>query len=288
VTWGLVPLLFQLIGHMGSSAWEILAHRIVWGAPAGLAIVLCSRQGRAAVAAFRDPRTLGSLALSAGLIAVNWSLFIWAVNSGRVLETSLGYFILPLLMMVAGALLFGERLGRIELVAIALAAVGVVLQTLALGHLPWISLALAVSFGAYGVVRKRISADAQTGFLVECALLAVPALSYILWLQAQGGGHFGGGLALSALLVASGPITAMPLVLFAWAARRIPFSTMGFLQFIAPTLTFFMGVMQGEALSALRGASFGLIWAGVAVFALAAWRRARRLQQAVEQLAAAE
>jgi len=204
-----------------------------------------------------------------------------------VLETSLGYFILPLLMMVAGALLFGERLGRVEIAAIALAAVGVAIQALALGHLPWISLALAVSFGAYGVVRKRITADAQTGFLVECALLAVPALSYILWLQARGQSHFGGGLALSALLVASGPITAMPLVLFAWAARRIPFSTMGFLQFIAPTLTFFMGLMQGEAFSALRGASFGLIWAGVAVFAFAAWRRARRVQQAVEQLAEA-
>jgi chloramphenicol-sensitive protein RarD len=273
--WGLIPLVFQLIGHLGVSAWEILAHRIVWGAPAGLAFVLAARQGRASLAVFRRPRTLGWLALSAGLIAVNWGAYIWAVNSGRVLETSLGYYILPLLNMAAGAALFGERVDRTGLTAIGLAAAGVALQTVALGRLPVVSLFLALSFGGYGVVRKHVTAEAQTGFLVECLLLAAPALGFLLWLQSHGVGRFGHGQAVSAWLIACGPITAVPLVLFAWAARRIPLSAMGFLQFIAPTMTFVIGVMQGEPFGALRGASFALIWAGVAVFALGALRRTR-------------
>ena len=277
--WGLVPLAFQVMGRLGASPWEILAHRTVWAAPAALVFVLWARQGRAALAAVRNPRTLGWLALSAALVAANWSTFIWAVNSGRVLETSLGYYILPLINMAAGALIFGERLDRTGLVAIAFATAGVALQAFALGHLPLISLAVAVSFGGYGVVRKRVSAEAQTGLLVECALLAVPGALFILWLACRGESHFGEGLGLSAWLVASGPITAVPLVLFAWAARRIPLSAMGFLQFIAPTMTFGIGVLQGEALGGLRVLSFALIWTGVAVFILGAWRRARRAVQ---------
>jgi chloramphenicol-sensitive protein RarD len=285
--WGLVPLVFQLIGHMGASPWEILAHRTLWGAPAALVFVLWARQGREALAVLRQPKTLAWLALSTTLIAVNWSLFIWAVNSGRVLETSLGYYILPLLNMAAGALLFGERVDRAGAVAIGLAGAGVALQALALGRLPVVSLLLALSFGGYGVVRKRVAAEAQTGLLIECALIAVPSLGFVLWLQRHGLGHFGHGLAVSAWLLACGPVTAVPLVLFAWAARRIPLSAMGFLQFIAPTMTFVLGVMQGEAFSVLRGISFGFIWAGVAVFALAALRRSRPELAATQEAAPA-
>lgn len=287
--WGLVPLLFQLIGRLGASPWEILAHRTLWGAPAALAFVLLARQGRATLGVIRDRRTLGWLTLSAGLIAVNWSIFIWAVNSGRVLETSLGYYILPLINMAAGALIFGERLDRLGVAAIALATLGVALQAAALGHLPLVSLLLAISFGGYGIVRKRVTAEAQTGLLVECALLAIPSAAFVIWLQLHGAGHFGQGLKLSAWLIACGPATAIPLVLFAWAARRIPLSTMGFLQFIAPTMTFAIGIAQGEAFSPLRGVSFALIWAGVAVFALAAWLKSRpELRATAETAAAAE
>ncbi|CAN7479627.1 EamA family transporter RarD [Phenylobacterium sp. LjRoot225] len=285
--WGLLPLVFQLIGRLGGSPWEILAHRTVWGAPAALVFVLLARQGRAAIAVFRDGRTLAWLALAAVLIALNWITFIWAVNSGRVLETSLGYYILPLINMAAGALIFGERLDRQGLVAIGLAAAGVVLQTVALGHLPLVSLVLAVTFGGYGIVKKRVNAEAQAGMLVECVLLAVPSAVFVLWLQAHGQGHFGQGLPLTALLVSCGLLTVIPLVLFAWAARRIPLSAMGFLQFIAPTMTFFLGVLQGEAFSPLRGASFALIWAGVAVFALGAWRKSRLVQTTVATQSAA-
>lgn len=287
--WGLVPLLFQLIGRLGGSPLEILAHRTVWGAPAALIFVLLAKQKRTAIAAFRDRRTLAWLALAAVLIAINWSTFIWAVNSGRVLETSLGYYILPLINMAAGALIFGERLDRAGYVAIGLAAAGVALQALALGHLPLISLALAVTFGGYGIVKKRVVVEAQTGLLVECGLLAVPGLAFVLWLQAHGQGHFGQSLPLTGWLVACGFITVIPLVLFAWAARRIPLSAMGFLQFIAPTMTFVIGVLQGEAFGALRGVSFALIWAGVAVFAFAAWRKSRpELRATADTAAAAE
>jgi chloramphenicol-sensitive protein RarD len=285
--WGLVPLLFQLIGRLGASPWEILAHRTVWGAPAALVFVLLARQGRSALAAVRNPRTLAWLALSAVLIAANWSIFIWAVNAGRVLETSLGYYILPLFNMAAGALLFGERLDRAGKVAITLAAAGVLLQTLALGHLPLVSLALAISFGGYGIVRKRVTAEAQTGLLVECVLLAIPGAAFILWLESRGAAHFAHDPTITAWLVACGPITAVPLVLFAWAARRLPLSAMGFLQFIAPTMTFALGIAQGETFSPLRGLSFALIWAGVAVFALAAWRKSRPALEATAESAPA-
>jgi chloramphenicol-sensitive protein RarD len=286
--WGLVPLAFQLLGRMGASPWEILAHRTIWGAPAALAFVLWARQGSAALAVLRQPRVLAWLILSSALIAVNWSIFIWAVNSGHVLDTSLGYYILPLINMAAGAALFGERVDRRGAVAMALAAAGVALQALALGHLPLVSILLALSFGGYGVVRKRVAAEAQTGLLVECALLAIPSLAFVLWLAAHGRGHFGEGIAVSAWLAACGPITAVPLVLFSWAARRIPLSAMGFLQFIAPTITFAIGVEQGEPLNALRAASFLCIWAGVAVFALGAWRKGRPELAAVAETALAE
>ena len=277
VTWGIVPLAFQLMGRLGIGAWEVLAHRVRWGVPAAVLFVLLAGQGKAFVAVLKESRTLAWLALSAVLIGINWGIFIWAVNDGRVLETSLGYFLNPLLNMAAGALVFGETIGRPARVAIGLAAAGVALQALALGHLPWVSLGLAVSFCAYGIVRKQISAEAQTGFLVECLILAPVALMVLAGLHRSGLGHFASGLAPTFWLVVSGPMTAIPLVLFSWAARRVPLSTLGFVQFIAPTMTFVMGLMQGEAFTPLRALSFALIWTGVAIFLHGAWSRSRAI-----------
>ncbi len=278
--WGFVPLAFQAMGQLGAGAWEILSHRTLWGSITALALVLLAGQWGQTLGVFRNPRLLGGLTLSAALIAINWSLFIWAVNSGRVLESSLGYYITPLLNMAAGVLLFRERMDRIGVGAIVLAVVGVVIQTLALGHLPWISLVLAFSFGGYGVVRKLVPADAQTGLFVECLLLSVPGLVYVIWLEQQGLGHFTASPAATAWLVAAGPITAVPLALFAWAARRIPLSYMGFLQFIGPTISFGIGLAEGEAFSTLRAVSFIFIWGGAVVFTYGAWRRARMLKPA--------
>jgi chloramphenicol-sensitive protein RarD len=267
--WGIIPLVFQAMGHLGISPWEILANRTVWAVPMALAFVVVARQGSEVRAALRNPRTLAWLALSALLIAANWSIYIWAVNSGRVLETALGYYINPLIGMAAGALIFQEKIDRLGIVAIALAALGVVVQAVAIGGLPIVSLALAVSFGGYGIVRKRVAASAQTGLLIECLMLAGFGLAYVIWLQATGVGHLGSSLPATAWLLSCGPFTAVPLVLFAWAARRIPLSSLGFLQFIGPTTGFIIGVAQGEAFTPLRAVSFVFIWSGAAVFAYA-------------------
>ena len=285
--WGVVPLAFQAIGRLGVSPWEILAARTVWATPVALLILLLARQGAEARAVLRNGRTMGWLGLSALLIAGNWSIYIWAVNSGRVLEASLGYYIIPLIAMAAGALLFREGIGRLGATSIGLAGLGVALQAIAIGGLPFVSLALALSFGGYGIVRKRVAASAQTGFFIECLLLAGPGAAYGLWLSAHGAGHFGVDPAATAWLVACGPITAVPLVLFAWAARRIPLSALGFLQFISPSISFAIGLAQGEPFTPLRALSFAFIWGGAVVFAYGAWRRARSVRMALSIEAAA-
>jgi chloramphenicol-sensitive protein RarD len=280
--WGIVPLVFQAMGHLGIPPFEILANRTVWAVPVALVFVLMARQGREVLAAFRKPRTLAWLAFSSLLIAANWSIYIWAVNSGRVLETALGYYINPLIGMAAGALIFNEKIDRLGFVAIALAVLGVVVQAIAIGGLPIVSLALAVSFGGYGIVRKRVAASAQTGLLIECLLLAGFGLAYVIWLQAKGVGHLGVSAPATAWLLSCGPFTAVPLVLFAWAARRIPLSSLAFLQFIGPTTGFIIGVAQGEAFTPLRALSFVFIWGGAVVFAVAAWKRSRPELRATE------
>lgn len=285
--WGLVPLVFQLLGRMGVGSWEILANRTIWAAPTALVFVLMAGQGRQALAALRTPSIFKWLALSSLLIGVNWITYIASVNSGRVLETALGYYITPLISMAAGALLFRERIDRVGATAIGLAAVGVVIQALALGHVPLVALTLAISFGGYGIVRKHVAADAQTGLFIECAVLAIPGLAFVLWLQHAGAGHLTHHPAAAAWLIACGPITAFPLLLFAWAARRVPLSAMGFLQFISPTMTFGLGLLEGEALTPAGALSFVFIWSGAAVFAIGAWRRARRIERVLAQSAAA-
>lgn len=278
VIWGLSPLVFQAIGRTGAGAWEIIGHRAVWGVVWAAALVVLAGQGPAVVAALRRPRTVGLLVVSTVLIVFNWTLFVWAVNNGRTLETSLGYYLNPLLSMAAGAWLFRERLDRFGQAAIAAAAVGVLLQGVALGALPLISLGLALSFAAYGVIRKQINVDAQTGLFIECLLILPFGLLYVLWLERTGAGHFRDSPASALWLLAAGPITVAPLVLFSWAARRLPLSTVGFLQFLAPTISFCIGVSQGEPLNALRVLSFLFIWTGASVYALGAWRRTRALK----------
>jgi chloramphenicol-sensitive protein RarD len=281
--WGFLALLFQLARGLGLTSWEILAHRTLWAVPAALVFVLMAGQGREALAILRRPRTLAALGLSAIVIAINWGLFIWAVNQGRVLETSLGYYINPLLNMAAGAILFREQVDRLGWIAVGLATIGVVIQALALGHLPVVSLVLALAFCTYGVVRKRVSAEAQTGLLVECLILGVPSLAYVLWLQHTGQGHgFASPLTLAAV-IACGFITAGALVLFSWATRRAPLSAMGFMMFLTPTISFFIGVLQGEAFTPLRALSFVFIWGGVAVFVADVLRRSRAAARCVAE-----
>jgi chloramphenicol-sensitive protein RarD len=272
--WGFVPLVFQAIARLGVGPWETLAHRIVWSVPTAAVLVAVSGQMGDLRTVVRRPRTVAWLAVSATLIAVNWVVFITAVNSRRLIDASLGYYITPLVSMAAGALVFHESIDAVARVAIGLASIGVAIQAAALGHVPWTSLALAASFGTYGIVRKRVAASAQVGFLVETMLVGGVAVIGLVWLSRAGMSHFA-SLPAAAWLVASGPITAIPLVLFAWAARRIPLSRMGFLQFLSPTISFGIGIVQGEPLTPTRLASFAFIWGGATVFMYGAWRRSR-------------
>ncbi len=273
--WGFAPLVFQQMGAVGADPFEVMAHRAIWGVLwAGLLVVLAHQSGQVR-AILADRRTLGWLALSTALVAINWTVFVLAVNTGRMLDASLGYYLNPLLSMAAGAWFFQERLDRFGITAIGLASIGVVLQAFALGHLPWISLVLAFSFAAYGVIRKRVSADAQSGLFVECLLLTPLGVAWAVWLGVQGTGHFTDSPASVFWLMVAGPITVLPLALFAWAARRMPLSTMGFLQFMAPSIAFVIGLIQGEPFSWLRGISFAFIWVGAMVYAAGAVRRTR-------------
>ncbi len=276
--WGGAPLLFMALDRAGATSWEIVAHRAMWSAPWAALLVLVAEQGGQVWRVLREPRTLGLLLLSAVSIATGWSLYVWAVNHGRNLESSLGYYINPLMNMAAGAVLFRERIDRVGMAAIALAVIGVAIQTVALGHLPVISLVLATTFWIYGLIRRQVNVDAQAGLLVECLFMAGPGLIAVIWLHNTGRGMFGHDLGSSLLMTLVGPVTVIPLALFAWAARRLSFATMGFLQFLSPTVGFSIGVWIGEPLTRLRLLSFVFIWAGAGMFAFGAWRASRRNQ----------
>lgn len=274
--WGFLPLYFHVLSGFGVGTGEIIAHRTLWSVMWAFALVLGSRQIPQVARVLREPRTLGFLALSTAAILTNWTIYVIAVNGGKVLEASLGYYINPLMNMAVGALLFRDRMSLEGKIAIGLAAVGVAVQAVALGHLPVISLALAFSFCLYGVIRKQVQADAQTGLFIECLYLTLPGLAYVLWLEGTGVGHFRDGAGVAALLLAAGPATVAPLAMFAWAARRLTMTALGFLQFLAPTIQFAIGVALGEALTPMRIASFAFIWAGVAVFAFGVVRASRQ------------
>jgi chloramphenicol-sensitive protein RarD len=277
IIWGLIPAWFILAGKLGAGSWEIVGQRALWSAPWAGLLVLISGHGDQVVRAFRSPRLLGQLAVSALMIVSGWSVYVWAVNNGHNIESSLGYFINPLLNMAFGAWLFRERIDGVGLAAIGLAVIGVLLQTLALGHPPLIALFLAVTFTIYGVIRKRIDVDAQAGLFVESLLMCPAGLALTLWVAHAGTATFGHALPITLVLLAMGPATVLPLALFSWTARRMPLTSVAFLQFTGPTLGFAIGLLMGERLNATGVVSFAFIWAGVAVFLIGAWRRTRRL-----------
>ncbi|HEY2710405.1 MAG TPA: EamA family transporter RarD [Caulobacteraceae bacterium] len=281
IIWGLVPAAFILAGRAGASPLEIVGQRAFWSAPWAGLLVIAAGHGDQVVRVFKTPRLLGQLAVSALMIVSGWTVYVWAVNNGHNIEAALGYYINPLLNMALGATLFRERITALGIGAIALAVIGTLLQALALGHLPWIALFLAATFTVYGVIRKRVEVDAQAGLFVESLLMWLPGLALILWLSHSGTTKFvSGGAPVTLLLLAMGPITVAPLAFFAWTTRRLPLSTVGFLQFIGPTLGFIIGLVVGERLTPLGLVSFGFIWAGVALFTFGAWRAGRRVRLA--------
>jgi chloramphenicol-sensitive protein RarD len=272
--WGLAPVYFHALAHV--PPLEILAHRIVWSlAFLCLLVTLLGRwQAVREAASSRD--RLGALAVSTLLISTNWGIFIWAISRDRLLEASLGYFVNPLVNVALGALVLREPLARRQLAALSLAAVGVAVLVARVGSVPWVSLALAFSFGFYALVRKRARIDALAGLLVETALLAPLALGWLALRAHAGGGSFGRTPALSALLAASGVVTAVPLVLFAVAVRQLRLSSLGVLQYVAPTCQFLLAVLAfDEPFGAAQGGAFALIWIALALYTADAVGRTR-------------
>lgn len=270
--WGAFPLYFKAVAAV--PAPEVLAHRVVWSVFWVALLLFAVRQWPAVRAALGRRRTLGMLTLSSLLIAGNWLIFIWAVAHDRVLEASLGYFITPLVSVLLGRLVLAERLDRLQWLAVALAALGVAWTLVGLGALPWVSLGLAATFGSYGLARKVIDVGAIPGLFVETLVIGPLALAWLLWLGWHGAGAFGaGGLGFDLLLVAAGLVTATPLILFAQAARRLRLASVGLFQYIVPTAQMLLAVLVfGEAFTPEHAVTFGLIWAGLALYTASAWR----------------
>lgn len=273
--WGLFPLYFPLLEPAGGV--EIVAHRVVWSLLFVALLLTAVRRWGHVRAAVADRRTVLVLAGAALLIAANWLIFVYGVNSGHVVETSLGYFINPLVSVLLGVVVFGERLRRLQWAAVAIAAVAVAVLTVDYGRPPWIALGLAASFGLYGLMKKLVRVEAAPGLLVETALMTVPAIALLTLLHADGTGTFGNaGTGQALLLVSSGIATAVPLLLFAAAARRIPLSTIGLLQYLTPLMQLSVGVfVYGEPMPPARLAGFAIVWVALAVFTADTLRHAR-------------
>ncbi len=271
--WGVLPLYIHLLQDV--PALQVLAHRVLWSLLLLVVVIVLLRRARPILAAARG-RTLLYLVASAALIAINWLVYIWAVQHHHVLEASLGYFINPLVNVALGVAVLGERLRRLQGVAIAVAAAGVAILAISGGGALWISLALAASFGLYGLVRKVAAIDALGGLTVETLLLAPASLALLFHAGQVGQGAFGQSAGLDWLLVLAGPVTAAPLLLFAAAARRLPLATLGLLQYIAPSLQFAEAVLFfGEPVRLVHIVTFALIWTGCALYALDGLRAAR-------------
>ncbi len=274
--WGLVALYFKAVSTVPS--FEVLSHRIIWSV--GLLALLMRWYGRwpAAVRALRERRTLLTLLATTGLIAINWLTFIYAVASGHTLQASLGYFINPLVNVLLGVIFLGERLRPWQIGSVTLAGAGVAYLTLAYGQFPGIALVLAFSFGFYGLLRKTVRADSLTGLTIETTLLLPLSLGYVLWLGIQGGGSFGTvSRSLDLLLILAGVITFVPLLWFAAAARRLTLSTLGFLQYIAPTGQLLLAVaVFGERFTAAHAVCFACIWTALVIYTIDAVSRVRR------------
>jgi chloramphenicol-sensitive protein RarD len=266
VIWGLLPLFWHALS--GVPAIEILAHRIVWALLVTLALTAATGRLPALGAALRSRRVLLAFTLSAVLLTVNWFIYIWAVNAGYVVETSLGYFINPLVNVIFGVLFLRERLRPGQVAAVAVALAGVLYLTVLYGSPPWIALALAGSFGCYALLRKTASIGSLEGLTLETIIVALPALAYLLVVEVSGGGAFiRAGLPTTLLLAASGVITAIPLLLFASGARQITLVLLGILQYIAPTIQFILGVtVFGETVTPQRLTGFALVWLALALY----------------------
>lgn len=271
LAWVVFPIYFKSLAHIDSL--QILFHRVVWSLLFMVIVMTWQRRWPRLLLALRNRRVLLTYATAAVLLAANWYIYIWAVTNGHILEGSLGYFINPLVNVLLGVLFLRERMRTGQWAAIGVAAAGVGYLTWNYGQLPWIALSLAFSFGLYGLVKKKATLPAEEGMTLETATLFLPALAGLLWFEARGTGGFAvGGTGSDLLLLLSGPITAVPLLLFATAAQRIPLSTLGVLQYVAPTGQFLVAVLlYGEAFPQYKLIGFAIIWLALALYWIENW-----------------
>lgn len=277
--WGMTPIYYKLLPHVPPA--EILAHRVVWSVIFGAAFVTIARSWGAVRSSMTDRRTLATLALTAALVSTNWLVYIWAIANEQVMSTSLGYYINPLVNVLLGMLFLGEKLNRARMVAVLLAVAGTASLAVEVGSLPWVSLTLAFSFGFYGLIRKRLGLPGLAALFVETLLVAPLALAALAWFHRDGQGAFGSDLGTSLLLVLAGPVTLLPLLWFAEAARRLPLVTIGFFQYLGPTLTFLLATLvYDEPFTFAWAVTFGLIWTALVVFSGDSLRTRERLRRA--------
>ena len=274
--WGLVPIYYKGLEEVG--AWEVLAHRVIWSVPL-LVLFLAIRDGRGFWKKLRLPLTsIAWLVLSGMVVSLNWLVFVWAVAHDHILDTSLGYFTTPLINVLLGYLVLKERLSVLQVIAVLVAATGTIYLAWHLGRPPWIALTLAISFGVYGLVRKRLSVGPMLGLLWETSLMLLPALAYLLWLSSHSGLQFlNMSLGIDLLLLGSSLATVLPLIWFNMAAQKLPLSILGFFQYLAPSMSFLIAVfLYGEQFTSGHAVAFICIWLALALVSIEPFRRARR------------
>lgn len=274
--WGLFPIYLKSLTSIPVSAPEILTHRILWSVPFGALILTLRKQWPEVKRALFNRKILAPLAAAACVIALNWLVYVWAVGQERLLEASLGYYINPLMYVAAGVFIMKERLRRLQLWAVIIASIGAIVLVVGGGVFPWVAFVLALSFTTYGYIRKTTNVGAMPGLFIEVLIISPVALLYLLWLKQTGASVFlNGELSTDGLLLLAGPVTVIPLLLFAIAARHLSLSALGILQYIGPTLQFLLGLYFGEQFTAYHAICFGLIWIALAIFSYDAFKHVK-------------
>jgi len=259
ILWGLFPLYWPLLEP--ANPLEIVAHRAVWTLIFCFIVLLLSKQIHSTLGVLKNPKAMAALLLTTILISINWITYIWATNNGHVVEAALGYYINPLIIIAFGVLLLREKMRPLQWLAVAIAAVGVLVLTIDYGRLPWVAISLALSWGSYGLVKKKLNLGALDGLAIETLISLIPYLGYLIYIGNQGDGQFGHSAGLTLLLISAGAVTAIPLLLFNGSTTRLPYSTMGLLQYITPTIQFSIGVwVRHEDMPAARWIGFVIIW----------------------------
>jgi len=280
VLWGMFPLYWPLLKP--ATSLEIVSHRAVWTLVFCIIVLAITHALKSTLATLQRPKVAIKLFLASILVSINWLIYIWATNNGHVVEASLGYYINPLIIIAFGVILLKEKMRQLQWVAVSIATVGVIILTVDYGRLPWVALGLALSWGSYGLVKKQLGLGALEGLAIETMIAFIPYCGYLIFIGSKGEGQFGHGFGLTTLLISAGAVTAIPLLLFNGSTTRLPYSTIGLLQYITPTLTFIIGVwVNHEAMPTARWIGFLLIWVALITLAIDLVRSSRAVDNSV-------